>query len=155
MIVLRRVRASALPLFAAAILVLALTGTADATESFLVVANSSVAGASVRRADLASVFLKKAVRWGDGTPANPVDQSGTSPTRKSFSETVLHMPVMAVVQYWGKQLASMAASSLRPPIVKASDDEVLVYVAKTSGAVGYVSSDTSLPPGVKVITIID
>jgi len=153
---LRRGRgASPLPLLAAAVLVLALVGTADATDSFVVVVNSSVAGTSVRRSDLAAVFLKKAVRWGDGSPANPVDQSGTSSTRKSFSEDVLHMPVMAVVQYWGKQLASMAASTARPPIVKSSDDEVLVYVAKTAGAVGYVSSGTAPPPGVKVVTIID
>jgi ABC-type phosphate transport system substrate-binding protein len=147
--------ASPLPFLAAAVLVMAMAGTADATDSFVVVVNSSVAGTSMHRADLAAVFLKKAVRWGDGSPANPVDQSGTSPTRKSFSEEVLHMPVMAVVQYWGKQLASMAASALRPPIVKASDDEVLVYVAKTSGAVGYVSSGTIPPPGVKVVTIVD
>jgi len=64
------------------------------------------------------------------------------------------MPVMAVVQYWGRQLVS-AASSVRPPTVKASDDEVLVYVAKTSGAVGYVSSGTALPPGVKAVTITE
>ena len=108
----------------------------------------------VEQVYLAAVFLKKAVRWGDGSPANPVDQSGTSPVRKGFSETVLHMPVMAVVQYWGRQLASMAAS-VRPPTVKGSEDEVLVYVAKTSGAVGYVSSGTALPHGVKAVTIID
>jgi len=39
--------------------------------------------------------------------------------------------------------------------VKASDDEVLLYVAKTSGAVGYVASGTDLPPGVKAVTLID
>jgi len=152
---LRGVRPWPLTPLAAAALLLAMMGTTDATDSFVVVVNSSVAGTSVHRADLAAVFLKKAVRWGDGSPANPVDQSGTSPVRKGFSESVLHMPVMAVVQYWGKQLASVAASSLRPPIVKASDDEVLLYVAKTSGAVGYVSSGTALPPGVKAVTIID
>lgn len=152
---LRGVRPWPLTLLAAAALLLAMMGTTDATDSFVVVVNSSVAGTSVHRADLAAVFLKKAVRWGDGSPANPVDQSGTSPVRKGFSESVLHMPVMAVVQYWGKQLASVAASSLRPPIVKASDDEVLLYVAKTSGAVGYVASGTALPPGVKAVTLID
>jgi ABC-type phosphate transport system substrate-binding protein len=120
----------------------------------VVVANASVAGTGVRRADLAAVFLKKAVRWGDGSPANPVDQSGTSAVRRGFSEAVLHMPVMGVVQYWGKQISSMAAS-VRPPTVKASDEEVLVYVAKTSGAVGYISSGTTLPPGVKAVTIVD
>jgi len=134
--------------------VVASMGAAQAAESYEVIVNTSVAGANVRRADLAAVFLKKAVRWGDGSAANPVDQSSASPVRKGFSETVLHMPVMAVVQYWGRQLVS-AASSVRPPTVKSSDDEVLVYVAKTSGAVGYVSSGTALPPGVKAVTITE
>ena len=141
-------------LLATGVLVVAVIGTARATDSFVVVVNASVAGTTVRRADLAAVFLKKAVRWGDGFPANPVDQSGTSPVRKGFSETVLHMPVMAVVQYWGRQLVSVAAS-VRPPTVKASDDEVLIYVAKTNGAVGYVASGTVLPPGVKAVAITE
>jgi len=138
----------------AAVFVLAVLGTAEATDSFVVVVNASVAGTTVHRTDLAAVFLKKAVRWGDGSPANPVDQSGTSPVRKGFSEAVLHMPVMGVVQYWGKQLVSMA-NSVRPPTVKASDEEVLAYVAKTSGAVGYIASATTLPPGVKAVTVLD
>jgi ABC-type phosphate transport system substrate-binding protein len=136
------------------LLVLAAIGTAQATESFVVIVNAGVAGTNVHRSDLAAVFLKKAVRWGDGSPAFPVDQSTTSAVRKGFSESVLHMPAMAVVQYWGRQLVS-TASSVRPPTVKGSEDEVLVYVAKTSGAVGYVSSGTALPPGVKAVTIVD
>jgi ABC-type phosphate transport system substrate-binding protein len=151
---LRGVRARSFRLLATGALVVAVIGTVHATDSFVVVVNASVGGTTVHRADLAAVFLKKAVRWGDGSPANPVDQSGTSHVRKDFSEGVLHMPVMAVVQYWGRQLASMAAS-VRPPTVKGSEDEVLVYVAKTSGAVGYVSSGTTLPPGVKAVTVID
>ena len=143
-----------LRLLATGALVVAVTRTAGATDSFVVIVNSSVVGTNVHRADLAAVFLKKAVRWGDGSPASPVDQSGTSPVRKGFSETVLQMPVTAVVQYWGRQLASMAAS-VRPPTVKGSDEEVLVYVARTSGAVGYVSSHTALPPGVKAVAIIE
>ncbi len=151
---LRGLKARPLLLLATGALVVASSGTAEATNSFVVVVNSSVVGTSVHRADLSAVFLKKAVRWGDGSPASPVDQSGTSPVRKGFSETVLQMPVMAVVQYWGRQVASLAAS-VRPPSVKASDDEVLVYVAKTSGAVGYVASGTTLPAGVKAVTIVD
>ena len=147
-------RERSLRLLATGAFFLAVIGTAQATDAFVVVVNSSVAGTNVHRADLAAVFLKKAVRWGDGSAANPVDQSGTSPVRKDFSETVLHMPVMAVVQYWGRQLASMAAS-VRPPTVKGSDEEVLAYVAKTSGAVGYVATGTSLPAGVKAVAIVE
>ena len=144
-----------LRLLAAGALVVATLGTpAEAAGSFVVIVNSTVAGTNVRRSDLAAVFLKKAVRWGDGSVANPVDQSSTTPVRKDFSEAVLHMPVTAVVQYWGKQIASMAVS-VRPPTVKASDDQVLAYVAKTTGAVGYVSSRTALAPGVKAVAIVE
>jgi ABC-type phosphate transport system substrate-binding protein len=144
-----------LRLLAAGALVVATMGTpAEAANSFVVIVNSTVAGTNVRRADLAAVFLKKAVRWGDGSPASPVDQSGTTHVRKDFSEAVLHMPVTAVVQYWGKQIASVALS-VRPPTVKASDEEVLAYVAKTTGAVGYVSSGTALAPGVKAVAIVE
>jgi len=149
------VRAASLRLFAFLVAAaVTFTSAAQAADSFVVVVNASVAGTTVRRTDLAAVFLKKALRWGDGSPANPVDQSGTSPVRKGFSESVLHMPVMGVVQYWGKQLVSMA-SSVRPPTVKGSDEEVMAYVAKTSGAVGYVANGTALPPGVKAVTIVD
>ena len=144
-------RAVAAVLVAAAVTV---TAAAQAADSFVVIVNSSVTGTTVHRADLAAVFLKKAVRWGDGTDAHPVDLSAASPVRKGFSENVLHMPVMAVVQYWGRQLVSVA-SSVRPPTVKGSDEEVMVYVAKTSGAVGYVASGTVLPPGVKAVTIVE
>ena len=148
-------RAASLRLFAFLVAAaVTFTAAAQATDSFVVVVNASVAGTTVRRTDLAAVFLKKALRWGDGSPANPVDQSGTSPVRKGFSESVLHMPVMGVVQYWGKQLVSMA-SSVRPPTVKGSDEEVMAYVAKTSGAVGYVANGAALPPGVKAVTIVD
>jgi ABC-type phosphate transport system substrate-binding protein len=136
-------------------LLLVLTGPrVVAAESFVVIVNSSVPGASVHRADLAAVFMKKAVRWGDGSLASPVDQSGTSPVRKAFSDAVLQMPVTGVLQYWQRQLLSPSAQ-LRIPIVKGSDAEVLAYVAKTGGAVGYVAAGATLPPGLKAIAIID
>jgi len=150
----RGVRAATLRLLAVGALVLAAIGAAGATDPFVVIVNPSVPGTSVRRADLVAVFMKKAVRWGDGSLASPVDQSGTSAVRKAFSETVLQMPVVSVMQYWQRQLLSLAAS-IKVPVVKGSDDEVLAYVAKTSGSVGYVSAGVALPPGVKAVSIID
>jgi ABC-type phosphate transport system substrate-binding protein len=139
---------------AAALLVLATGASTIAAPSFVVIVNTSVPGQSVRRADLAAVFLKKALRWGDGSPATPVDQSGSSAVRREFSDAVLKMPVSTVVQYWQKQLLS-SPGQLRLTVVKESDDEVLAYVARTSGAVGYVSLGTTLPDRVKVVSIID
>lgn len=124
-----------------------------AADDFVVIVHPSVAGTNIRRPDLAAVFLKKAARWGTGSLAVPVDQSGTSPVRKSFSEAVLGMPVAAAVQYWQKQMFEM--NPLRPPAVKGSDAEVIAFVAKTEGAVGYVSKATALPSDVKAIAVSD
>jgi ABC-type phosphate transport system substrate-binding protein len=124
-----------------------------AADEFLVIVHPSVAGANVRRPDLAAVFLKKATRWGSGGTAVPVDQSGTSAVRKAFCDAVLGMPVGTAVQYWQKQM--FGANPLRPPAVKASDAEVIAFVEKTEGAVGYVSKTAVLPAGVKAIAVID
>lgn len=39
--------------------------------------------------------------------------------------------------------------------MKGSDAEVIVFVEKTAGAVGYVSKAAALPAGVKAIVLID
>jgi ABC-type phosphate transport system substrate-binding protein len=141
-------------LVTAGALLLASSAWATAGEPFVVVVNPSVQGSSVHRADLAAVFLKRASRWGDGSSVIPIDQSGTSPVREAFSGTVLQMPVTAVVQYWQRQLMT-SQTAARLPTVKPSDEEVLAYVAKTRGAVAYVSAGAILPPGVKTLTVID
>jgi ABC-type phosphate transport system substrate-binding protein len=128
-------------------------GAARAADEFVVIVHPSVAGAKVRRADLAAVFLKKAMRWGGGGLAEPVDQSGTSPVRKAFSDAVIGQPVAQVVQYWQKLMFS--SSPLRPPLVKNSDAEVIAFVAKTPGAVGYVTTSTPLPAEVRALALAD
>jgi len=124
-----------------------------AADDFVVIAHPSVQGASIHRADLAGVFLRKVQRWGDRTLAVPVDQSATSAVRHAFSEAVLGMPVSTALQYWQK--AMFATPPQRPPAVKSSDAEVIAFVASTSGAVGYVSPRASLPPGVKALSLAD
>jgi ABC-type phosphate transport system substrate-binding protein len=141
-------------LFLAGALLLGSSAPALSDDSFVVIINASVRGTSIHRSDLAAVFLKKAARWGGGQSANPVDQSGTSPVRRAFSDSVLQMPVAAVVQYWGQRLVS-GEGSARPPAVKESDTAVAAYVAKTAGAVGYVAEGTLLPDGVKAVAIVD
>ena len=139
----------------AAALGLALTAPALATaaEDFVVIVHPSVVGKSIHRSDLAALFLRKAARWGAGGTAVPADQSGTSPVRKAFSEAVLGMSVPTVVQYWQSQMFS--TKPLRPPVVKGTDAEVIAFVARTEGAVGYVSKAARLPAEVKAITVVD
>lgn len=133
-------------------LVLAAAVPSPAADEFVVIVHPSVAGTNVRRTDLAAVFLK-AARWGTGALAVPIDQSGTSAVRSAFSQAVLGMPVATAVQYWQRQM--FQAHPVRPPAVKGTDAEVIAFVAKTEGAVGYVSKAATLPAGVKVIAVIE
>jgi ABC-type phosphate transport system substrate-binding protein len=126
---------------------------APAADEFVVVAHQSVLGTSVRRSDLAGVFLRRVLRWGDRSQAVPVDQSATSPVRKAFSESVLKMPASTVLQYWQKQM--FATQPLRPPAVKGSDAEVMAFVGSTPGAVGYVTPRATLTDAVKPLAVID
>ena len=126
---------------------------APAADEFVVIAHQSVLGTSVRRSDLAGVFLRKVSRWGDRTAAVPVDQSATSLVRKAFSESVLRMPVSTVLQYWQKEM--FGTPPLRPPAVKGSDAEVMAFVGSTPGAVGYVSARAVRTDAVKALAVID
>jgi ABC-type phosphate transport system substrate-binding protein len=145
-----RRRAVALTL---ALSIAAVASPLPAADAFVVIVHPSVAGTQVHRHDLAGVFLKKVSRWGDRSPAQPVDLSGTSPVRQAFSQAVLEMPVATVVQYWQKQM--FGSAPVPPPPVKSSDAEVIAFVSRTAGAVGYVSPGAPLPPGVRAIAVID
>jgi ABC-type phosphate transport system substrate-binding protein len=80
-----------------------------------------------------------------------VDQSVRSAVRRSFSNDVLQQNLVEVQVYWQRRMAR----GVTPPPVKASDGEILAYVASTPGAIGYVSPATPLPDSVKAVQIVD
>jgi len=128
---------------------------ADATPGFRLVVSPESSLTSLRRAEVARIFLRKQSRWKDGRDALPVDQSARSPVRAAFSKDVLAVEglekISAVEGYWRQQIFSGRGT---PPAIKASDAEVLQYVASTPGAVGYVSESASVA-GVKTLTVKD
>jgi hypothetical protein len=143
---------SVLLVLAAVIAPIACPGNARAAEpSFQVIVHPEVRGTQIPRAVLSSIFLKDVVRWGDGLPIAPVDQSMRSEIRASFSQVVLETPVEGVASLWHSKMIK----GVMPPPVKSSDEDVIAYVAETKGAIGYVSAGTVLPETVKLIRIID
>jgi ABC-type phosphate transport system substrate-binding protein len=118
---------------------------------FQVIVHPEVEGTQIPRAVLSSIFLKEATRWGNGRTVAPVDQSVRSEVRAAFSEHVLKKPVDGVQAFWHRKMIQ----GVRPPIVKSSDEEVVDYVAKTEGSIGYVSLSAPLPPTVRAVTIVD
>ena len=80
----------------------------------------------------------------------PVDLAEASGIRKAFSSEVVGKDVATVRSYWQQQLFTGRGV---PPVVKASDAEVLAFVASRPGAIGYVSAGAALPDGVKAVRI--
>jgi ABC-type phosphate transport system substrate-binding protein len=117
--------------------------------SFRVVVNPSNPSNAVERRFLAEAFLKKTTRWADGSTIRPVDLNGESPVRQKFSEDVLGRSVVAVKNYW--QQIVFSGRDLPPPELD-TDDEVVRYVAKHDGAIGYVSGVVNVEH-VKIVTV--
>jgi ABC-type phosphate transport system substrate-binding protein len=116
---------------------------------FTLVVNSS-RPAALSRKQVADFFLKRVSNWPDGTLAAPIDLSVTSPTRAAFSKTVIGQPTDGVVRYW--QQTMNAGLRITPPLVK-PEDVVLSVVQSTPGGIGYVTEGTTLPEGVKTVSI--
>ena len=116
---------------------------------FRVIVNPSVTGKTIPRAVLAQVFLGAVPRWGNGDVIQPLELSSTSPVRQAFSEHVLGMSIDAVKHHWLRKIAT----GVRPPFSKASDEDVIAFVASQRGGVGYVSAAATLPPTVHEIAV--
>ncbi len=118
--------------------------------SFTVVVNSSNPSTTMSKQQVRLIFLKKTSKWENGTKAVPVDQAEDRTVRRSFTSAVHGKKVSAIKSYWQKMIFSGRAT---PPSEKSSDSEVLAFVARNPGAIGYVSSGTSLGSRVKAVRL--
>ena len=104
---------------------------------------------NVDRKFLEDAFLKKITTWPNGNSIRPVDRTASSPVRRAFSEEVLNRSVEAVKGYWQQRIFS--GRDVPPPELE-TDDDVVSYVLKYDGAVGYVSGEAALK-GARVLTV--
>jgi len=123
--------------------------TAAPPPVYVVIVHPSNPAARADRKFLEEAFLKKTTRWDHGEVIRPVDHVPDSPVRRKFSEEVLRRSVAAVRSYWQQMIFS--GRDVPPPEL-ASDEDVVKYVLKYPGAVGYVSgsADTN---GAKIVSV--
>lgn len=119
--------------------ILSLTAVpALALADVYVIANSATA---VTEADIRDIFLGDKQLAG-GTKLVPVDNA---PAQDEFLSKALKMESAKYNSTWTKK---SFREGLNPPSVRSGDLEVIDFVKKTPGAVGYVKSS---PSGVKVL----
>ena len=137
-------------LLALAVLFWTTEGDLRAEEAFRVIVNANNPTTTLDKAKLERLFLKKESRWADGSKVQPVDRDVAAASRIAFSRSVLAKEVAWVKSYWQRQLFSGRDT---PPPELDSDRDVLEYVGKNVGAIGYISPATPLGAGVKTLAI--
>ena len=115
---------------------------------FKVVANPSVGVAAVSADDLKNVFLATKTSLSDGSHVEPVLEKG-GPAHEAFVKTCLGKTEAALETYY-RSLVFTGKGSM--PKTVSGDADVVSYVAKTKGAIGYVSAAASTA-GVKTLEL--
>ena len=90
--------------------------------------------------------------WKPGEAVQPVDQGEGSPVRRSFSKSIHHKDIPGVKRYWQELIFTGQGM---PPVERASDEDVVAFVAASRGAIGYVSPSVALGRKVRAIRIVE
>ena len=137
---------------ATALAVLLGVNPAPAQQSqFKLVVHRSNELRSLQAVQVSDFFMKKKTTWPNGSVVKPVDLSVDSKVRQAFSNLMLDKPASAVRMFWQRQVFS---GNVAPPPEVPSELVLLAYVGENPGAIGYVSADAVLGPGVKVVDVV-
>lgn len=134
-------------LLAAQLVVIA--GLNATAEDAYIVANSKVKADSISKEELKSVFLLRTKTLRDGSVVEPVLQKSGS-THDTFLKRYLERDSEEIRTYYQGLVFTGKAEM---PRQLNSDAEVVAYVARTKGAIGYVSSESDTA-GVKVLRVL-
>jgi TonB family protein len=113
-----------------------------------IIANPSVRAEAISATEVKSVFLEERNFLRDGTHVEPVLSKGGS-AHEAFLRDYLATNDDALQNYY--RTLVFTGKGLMPKALH-SDEEVVAYVAKTRGAIGYVSSTATLD-GVRTLAV--
>jgi hypothetical protein len=113
-----------------------------------VIANPSVGASAVSADELKGIFLATKTSLSDGSHVEPVLEKG-GPFHEAFVKEYLGKTDAALQTYYRSLVFTGKASM---PKMLGSDAEVVAYVAKTKGAIGYVGAGASTS-GVKTLDV--
>jgi TonB family protein len=115
-----------------------------------VIANGGVRADMISANELKSVFLEKSNSLRDGTYVEPVLEKD-GPVHEAFLHEYLAAGTDDDLQSYYRALVFSGRGSM--PKQLGSDAEVVAYVARTKGAIGYVSAETAVED-VKTLAIV-
>ncbi|MEO1082865.1 MAG: hypothetical protein AAFY88_01345 [Acidobacteriota bacterium] len=128
------------------------TAVAQNGSGYVIITHPATPHDSLSKSQASSLLLKKRSKWPDSDlKAAPVDLEGNSDVRESLSRDLHSRSVSSIKSYWQKQIFSGRNS---PPPELSDDSEVIAWVSRNPGAIGYVSPRARLD-GVKTLSIVE
>lgn len=116
----------------------------------VIIANPSVDTNTLTKKEIKRIFLGRRVKWNDTLQIEIVVLKDP-PVYKEFTKKITKKSVSQFTNWWRKLMFTGKANL---PKEFETENELLDYIAKTKGAIGYVSSATALE-GVKKLEISD
>lgn len=139
-----------LPALAAGIfLLLAVFLCPDMTKAeVVIIVNPSVAVSGISKNELKEIFTGKQVTWDDGQAVKPALLT-KGEAHEEFIRDFVGKTTNQFTTYWRKMI--FTGQGIQPRTFETSP-EVIDYIAKTPGAIGYVSS-SDLSTGTKALPV--
>lgn len=91
---------------------------------------------TISKPELALIFWRKKLYWGNGKRIQPVNLGPENNLRRRFSQQVLESLPEDQLEYWN----ALYFHGTSPPYVVRSQEAMLRYIAETPGAIGYVNA---------------
>jgi len=113
-----------------------------------VISNPGIGASSVSAEEVKGIFLASKTSLSDGSRVEPVLEKG-GPAHEAFVKVYLGKTDAALQAYY-RSLVFTGKGSM--PKMLAGDADVVAYVAKTKGAIGYVSAGANTD-GVKILEV--
>ncbi|MBI5897097.1 MAG: substrate-binding domain-containing protein [Desulfobacterales bacterium] len=135
-------------LFFLAMVVLTLLPALAAAGDVVVIANPLVGASSLSKQDVGNIYQGKKSTWDDGSKIVFVVLKGSAAHEQFLTEYVGKNDSQFDT-FWKKQVFTGQGS---PPQAFDSEQAMLDFVAKTAGAIGYVSANAKVA-NVKTITV--
>jgi len=137
------------PLVCLALLCCQLLGVREASGQIAVVVNQGNAIESVTLQSLQDIYAGNKVSWSNNYKIFPVTMKSSLEVSQSFFEEALGKSSREMQRAWIRLTLSGAGA---PPKVVGTEAEVLLYVAKNEGAIGFVSVD-NVNDSVRVLAV--
>jgi ABC-type phosphate transport system substrate-binding protein len=117
-------------------------------EDLVVIANPGLDENALESKELLRIYLGKQTQWKDDTSIVPVMMK-SGPLYDEFIERYLDRSVQRFVTYWRQMVFTGKGV---PPKSFAVETELVEYVARTPGSVGFTSATADVS-GVKILSL--